>query len=94
MAHFVPCHDKGIIAEESSDVFISNCYRLHGVPKVIVSGKDSKFVGQLWQNFIDKLNTKLNMSNARHPRIGGLTERVNQTMQINTATLPLNRIWA
>ena len=29
-----------------------------------------------------KLNTKLNMSTARHPRIDGLTERVNQTMQL------------
>ncbi len=28
-----------------------------------------------------KLNTKLNVSTARHPRTDGLTERVNQTMQ-------------
>ncbi len=35
MAHFVPCH-KEITTEESADLFISNCYRLHGVPKVIV----------------------------------------------------------
>jgi hypothetical protein len=29
-----------------------------------------------------KLNTKLIMSTARHPQIGGLTQRVNETMQI------------
>jgi hypothetical protein len=45
MAHFVPCH-KEIVAEESADLFISNCYRLHGVPKVIVSDRDPKFVGK------------------------------------------------
>ncbi len=28
-----------------------------------------------------KLNTKLNMSNARHPRTDGLIERVNQNLQ-------------
>ncbi len=28
-----------------------------------------------------KLNTRLNMSTDRHPRTGGLTERVNYTMQ-------------
>jgi hypothetical protein len=28
-----------------------------------------------------KLNTKLNISTARHPRTNGLTERVNQNMQ-------------
>ena len=62
-------------------MFINNCYRLHGVPKVIVSDRDPKFVGKFWQTFMGKLNTKLNMSTARHPRTGGLTERVNQTMQ-------------
>jgi hypothetical protein len=61
MAHFGLCH-KEIIAEESADLFISNCYRLHGVPKVIVSDRDSKFVGKFWQSFMGKLNTKLNMT--------------------------------
>ncbi len=51
MDHFVPCH-KEIIAEESSNLFISNCYRLHGVPKVIVSDRDPKFVGKFWQSFM------------------------------------------
>ncbi len=80
MAHFVPCH-KEITEEESADLFISNCYRLHGVPKVIVFEKDPKFIGKFWQIFIGKLNTRLNMSTARHPRTDGLTKRVDQTMQ-------------
>jgi len=29
-----------------------------------------------------KLNTKHNMSTARHPQTGGLTRQVNETMQI------------
>ena len=80
MAHFVPCH-KAITPEESANLFISNCYRLHGVLKVIVSDRDSKFVGKFWESFMGKLNTKLNMSIARHPRTDSLTERVNQTMK-------------
>jgi len=60
MAHFVQCH-KEITAEESSELFIDNYYRLHGVPKVIVSDRDSNFVGRWWQCFMRKLNTKLNM---------------------------------
>ncbi len=43
MAHFVQCH-KEIIAEESADSFISNCSRLHGVPRIIVSDRDPNFV--------------------------------------------------
>jgi hypothetical protein len=76
MAHFVPLH-KEIRAEELADLFIDYCYRLHGVPRVIVSDGDPKFVGKFWQTFI----AKLIMSIARHPRTNNLTQRVNQTMQ-------------
>ena len=47
MAHFAPCH-KEIIAEESPFFLTSNFYRLYGVPKVIVSDRDAKFVGKFW----------------------------------------------
>ena len=53
MAHFVPCH-KDITAEESSDLFIDHCYRLHGVPRVVVSNRDPRFVGKFWQTFMGK----------------------------------------
>ncbi len=43
MAQFVSCH-KEITFEESSELFIDNCYRLHVVPKVIVSDRDTKLV--------------------------------------------------
>ena len=62
-------------------MFINLCYRLHGAPKVIISDKDPKFVGKFWQNFMEKLKTKFNMSIARHPRTGGLTKRINRTMK-------------
>jgi len=80
MAHFVPCH-KEITAKDTVDLFIENCYTLHGVPKVIVY-KDPRFVCKFWQSFNKKLNTKLNMSAARHHQTDGLTRRVNETMQI------------
>ena len=63
MAHFVPCQ-KEITAKESADLFSTNCYRLHGVPKIFVSDRDSKFVGKVWQSFMGKLTTKLNMGTA------------------------------
>jgi hypothetical protein len=81
MANFVPCH-KEITTEDTIDLFINNSYNLHGVPKVIVSDRDPRFVGKFWQSFMKKLNTKLNTSTARHPQTDGLTARVNETMQI------------
>jgi transposase InsO family protein len=76
MAHFAPCH-KEINVEESKKLFIIDCYRLNGVPKVIVSDRDPKFVRKLWQRFMGKVDDELNMSTARHPHTEGLTERVN-----------------
>ena len=81
IAHFVPCHKEVITAEKSTILLISNCYKLHGVPKIIVSDRYPRFVAKFWQSCMGRLNTKLNMSTARHPRADGLTERVNQTMQ-------------
>ena len=49
---------------------------------IFFSEMDPKFVGKFWQSFMGKLNTKLNMTTARHPRTDGLTERVNQSMEI------------
>ena len=72
------CH-KEIIAKEIVDLFINNCYKLRGVPKVIVSNMDLQIVGKLWQSFMSKGNTKLNMTTARHPQTN---ELVNETMRI------------
>ena len=82
MAHFVPCN-KEKTTEETDDLFIDNgYYKLHGVPKVILSDRNPRFVAQFWHYFMRTLNTKINVSAARHPRIDGLTECVNETMQI------------
>ena len=80
MAHFIPTYDE-VTAEQSADMFVHHCYRLHGCPKVLVSDRDPIFVSEFWQSLWRKLNTKLNMSTARRPQTDGLTERVNETMQ-------------
>ncbi len=70
MAHVVPCH-KEITAKESTDLFISNCHGLHGVPIFILFDRDNKFFGKFRKSFMEKLNTKLNMSTAQHSRTNG-----------------------
>jgi hypothetical protein len=72
MAHFVPCH-KEISVEKTSELFIDHCYRLHGVLKAFISQSYPRFVDTFWPSFTRKLNTKLNMSTARHPQTDGLT---------------------
>jgi len=73
---------KETTTEEAGDLSIDYCYKLHGVPKVIVCDKDPRFDGKFRHSFMRNSNTKLNMSTARHPQTYGFTERVNETMQI------------
>ena len=80
MAHFIPTTDE-VTAQQSADMFVHHCYRLHGCPRVLVSDRDPRFISEFWQSLWRKLNTRLNMSTARRPQTDGLTERVNETMQ-------------
>ncbi|MBW0494425.1 hypothetical protein O181_034140 [Austropuccinia psidii MF-1] len=56
---------------------ISTC----GVPKIIISDRDSKFTSELWTNLYDMLGIKLAFSTAYHPQTDGLAERMIHTME-------------
>ena len=56
-------------------------FRLHGIPKVIISDRDSKFMGNFWKSLFKSLNTTLNFSTYFHLQMDGQTERVNQILQ-------------
>jgi hypothetical protein len=43
MAHFLPCTEI-VTAEENATWFLMGVYRLHGLPRVLVSDRDPKFV--------------------------------------------------
>ena len=43
MAHFMPC-TKSVIVEETAILFLHEVYRLHGLPRVLVSDRERKFV--------------------------------------------------
>jgi hypothetical protein len=80
MAHFVPTKQT-VTAPEVARLFIDNVYRLHGLPKSIVSDRDPRFTGHFWRSLFKLLKTKLNMTTAFHPQADGQTERTNRTWQ-------------
>jgi len=53
-------------------------FRLHGLPKNIVSDKDSRFISTFWQELFKLVGTILTPSTSYHPQTDGKTEIVNK----------------
>jgi hypothetical protein len=79
MAHFIPCQ-KTIDVTHIANLFFKEIVRLHGLPKNIVSDRNTKFIGHLWRMLWKKLGTKLMFSSAYHPQMDGQTEVVNRSL--------------
>jgi hypothetical protein len=56
-------------------------FRLHSMPKDIISNRDTKFTSNLWKYLFAGFETKLLFSTAYHPQTDGQTERVNQVLE-------------
>ena len=80
MTHFVPCHHT-ITATQLAELFIQHIFRLHGLPRTVVSDRDSKFTSDFWRYVFKRLGTKLAMSSGYHPQTDGQTERMNRTLE-------------
>ena len=71
---------KASSATDLASVFFNHVYRHHGLPKVIVSDRDSRFTGHFWQHLFKLCGTRLALSTAYHPQTDGQTERANRTL--------------
>ena len=51
---------------------------MHGIPKEIISDRDTKFTKKVWRYLFSRLEMQLNFSTSYHPQIDEKIERVNQ----------------
>jgi hypothetical protein len=69
-AHFIPikltCKEIDI-----ANIFMKEIVRLHGMPREIVSDRDTKFTSIFWKSLMAGLENKLLFITAYHPQTDG-----------------------
>ena len=80
-AYFVATKSPPLDAAKVAELFLAHVYRNHGMPKKIVSDRDSRFTSDFWKELMKLVGTKALMSTAYHPQTDGLTERVNRILE-------------
>jgi hypothetical protein len=79
-AQFIPVKST-FKAINIAEIFIEEIFRLHGIPKMVISDRDVKLTSAFWKELFAVLNTNLNFSTSYHPQIDGQTERTNQIIE-------------
>lgn len=73
-AHFFALKEAPT-AEGFAQMFLQQFFRLHGMPKKVVSDRDQRFMSDFWRAFMRLLKTELAPSTPFHPQTDGATER-------------------
>ena len=80
-AHFIAIKHP-YTAASIAKTFMENVVKLHGMPKSIVTDRDTIFVSQFWKEFFKAYKVNLKFSTAYHPQTDGQSERVNQCLEM------------
>lgn len=80
MRHMISCRDT-CTAEQLAEIFVRHIFRLHGLPRSIVSDRGTQFVAEFWRALCALLNIEVRLSTPYHPETNGQTERFNAVME-------------
>ncbi|GKC55762.1 ty3-gypsy retrotransposon protein [Tanacetum coccineum] len=80
-AHLLHFHLTQQLAASLATLFLHDIYRLHGLPKSILSDRDPIFLSRFWKELFGKIGIKLLHSSAYHPQTDDQTEVVNQFLE-------------
>jgi hypothetical protein len=79
-AHFYAILKEYIVVQVA-ELFFREVFRLHGLPKNIVSDMDSRFIGTFWRELFRLVGTELTPKTKYHPQTDGQTEIVNKWVE-------------
>ena len=67
-----------ISSEEIAKIYKDDIWKLHGIPRKILSNSGLQFASKFMEEFTKALGTKRQLSTAYHPQTDSQTERINQ----------------
>jgi len=68
-------------AASVAKLFMSQIFKLHGMPTSIVSDRDPVFTSSFWREFFRLHGTSLKMSTSYHPQTDGQSKIVNKCLE-------------
>jgi hypothetical protein len=71
-SHFVPVKTTHIMTN-IAEIFMKEIARLHGIPRTIVSDRDTNFTSNFRRGLFKGFSTNLNFSMTYHPETDGQT---------------------
>ena len=77
--HFVLTHTM-VTVEGAARLFLHYVWKLHSLPKQVVSNHGSQFMASFTKELYRLLGIRLSFSTAWHPQTDGQMERVNQEL--------------
>ncbi|KAJ9516189.1 hypothetical protein QJQ45_024617 [Haematococcus lacustris] len=80
MVHFAPCNES-MDAMGFAKLFIKHIFRLHGLPREVITDRGAHFHNLFWEGVCEQLHIKRCLSTAYHPQSDGQTERYNRVLE-------------
>ena len=67
-----------VSSEGIAKIYRDDIWKLHGIPRKILSNREPQFASKFMEEFTKALGTKRQLSTAYHPQTDDQTERINQ----------------
>jgi hypothetical protein len=80
MPVFLPCHVT-LTARGAAELFFDAVYCVHGLPRSIVSDRDTKFTSRFWTALLIRIGTALRLTHSFHPQGNGQAEYMNKMVE-------------
>ena len=69
---------RNVSSEGIAKIYRDDIWKLHGIPRKILSDRGPQFASKFIEEFTKALGTKRQLLMAYHPQTDGQTERINQ----------------